>query len=41
MLRLLLPLLLLVWILAGCGYKGNLYLPDQSPDKTEHTPSGG
>ena len=43
LLRLLLPLLLLVWILAGCGYKGNLYLPGQSPAKAVPAPpvSGG
>ncbi|MEO5354123.1 MAG: lipoprotein [Magnetococcus sp. XQGC-1] len=25
--------LLLLWVLAGCGYKGNLYLPGEPPAK--------
>jgi predicted small lipoprotein YifL len=41
LLRLLWPLLLLAWVLAGCGYKGALYLPDQSPAQAEQSRSGG
>ncbi len=40
LLRLLLPLLLSAWVLAGCGYKGRdgLNLPGQPPVKEEHLP---
>ena len=31
--------LLLVWLLASCGYKGALYLPDQHPTSTGQAPS--
>ncbi|MBF0402203.1 MAG: lipoprotein [Magnetococcales bacterium] len=32
--RLWLSLLLSAWLLAGCGYKGALYLPDQPAAQT-------
>ena len=34
--RCLIPSLLLAWFLVGCGYKGNLSLPDQEPVQKEH-----
>lgn len=35
LLRVLLPFLLAALVLVGCGYKGALSLPDQSPVQTE------
>jgi len=39
----LLMAVVLLWVLSGCGYKGNLYLPGPPPAKegeAPRTPSG-
>ena len=35
LMRCILPPLLLTGLLAGCGYKGDLYLPDRIPSKQD------